>query len=292
MKNLTEHQKGLLFVFIAAFLWSSGGLLIKLITLSPMQISFFRCTIAAITFAIIFRKRILQFNKLTFLNSVFYACVLISFVISTKLTTAANAIFLQASAPIYVLIFEPLINKTRYERINIVTIAICFVGMILFFIGEIDPGHLEGNLVALISGLSFAAFFLGMKKNDHKFQQGSIFFGNVLVAIVCIPFLFSLQDLTFSNLWMVVFLGVFQIAIAYAFFASGLKRIIAVEASIISMIEPVFNPVWVFLGYGEMPAITAIIGGLIILGAIVVRTLIAGAPFIKGKINNSFKEPV
>ena len=286
MKNLSEHQKGLLFVFIAAFLWSSGGLLIKLITLSPMQISFFRCTIAATTFAIIFRKRILQFNRLTFLNSVFYACVLISFVISTKLTTAANAIFLQATAPIYVLIFEPLINKTHYERINVVTITICFLGMILFFVGEIEPGHLEGNLVALFSGISFAAFFLGMKKNDHKFQQSSIFIGNVLVAIVCIPFLFSLQVLTLSNLWMVLFLGVFQIAIAYAFFTSGLKRIIAVEASIISMIEPVFNPVWVFFGYGETPAITAIIGGSIIIVAIVVRTLIAGAPFLKGKINN------
>jgi drug/metabolite transporter (DMT)-like permease len=291
MKNLNEHQKGLLFVFIAAFLWSSGGLFIKLITLSPMQISFFRGIIAAITFAVIFRKRILQFNRLTLLNSVFYACVLISFVISTKLTTAANAIFLQATAPIYVLIFEPLINKTHYKRINVVTIAICFLGMILFFVGEIEPGHLEGNLVALFSGISFAAFFLGMKKNDDKFQQSSIFLGNVLVAIVCIPFLFSLQVLTLSNLWMVLFLGVFQIAIAYAFFASGLKRIIAVEASIISMIEPVFNPVWVFFGYGEKPAITAIIGGLVILGAIVARTLIAGAPFVKGKFINSFKEP-
>ena len=286
MKNLSEHQKGLLFVFIAAFLWSSGGLFVKLITLSPMQISFFRCIIAAITFVIIFRNRVLRFNKLTLLNSFFYACVLISFVISTKLTTAANAIFLQSTAPIYVLIFEPLINNTRYKKINVFTIAVCFAGMILFFVGKIDPGHLEGNLVALFSGLSFAAFFLGMKKNDHKFQQSSIFFGNVLVAIICIPFLFSLQVLTLTNFWMVAFLGVFQIAIAYAFFASGLKRIIAVEASIISMIEPVFNPVWVYLGYGEVPSITAILGGLIILGAIVARTLIVGAPFGKGKLNS------
>lgn len=292
MKNLNEHQKGLLFVFIAAFLWSSGGLFIKLITLSPMQISFFRCLIAAATFAIIFRKRVFQFNKLTLLNSLFYAAVLISFVISTKLTTAANAIFLQATAPIYVLIFEPVISKTRYERINVVTIVICFLAMILFFVGEIKPGHLEGNIIALFSGIAFAAFFLGMKKNDHKYQQSSIFFGNVLVAAICIPFLFSLEGLIFADLWMVIFLGVFQIAVAYAFFASGLKRIIAVEASIISMLEPVLNPVWVFLGYGEAPAITSILGGLLILGAIIARTLIAGTPFVKGKYNNYFKEQV
>ena len=135
----------------------------------------------------------------------------------------------------------------------------------------------------MFSGLAFAAFFLGMKKNDHKYQQSSIFFGNVLVAFICIPFLFSIEALALRDLWMVTFLGVFQLAIAYAFFASGLKRIIAVEASIISMIEPVFNPIWVFIGYSEVPSVTAIIGGLIILGAIVARTLIAGAPFMKGK---------
>lgn len=274
MKNLSEHQKGILYVFTAALLWSSGGLFIKLISLNAMQLSFFRCSIAAITFAIIFKKRILLFNKLSLINSFIYAIVLITFVIATKTTTAANAIFLQSTAPIYVLIFEPIFNKTKYERINIITVAVCVLGMILFFVGKLEPGHLEGNFVALISGITFAAFFLGMKQNDHKYQQSSIFWGNVLVAMICIPFLTSIELISFSDLWMVSFLGVFQIATAYAFFASGLKRVIAVEASIISMVEPVLNPVWVFIGYGETPSITAIIGGLIILTAIVVRSLI------------------
>jgi drug/metabolite transporter, DME family len=283
MKNLSEHQKGILYVFTAALLWSSGGLFIKLISLSAMQLSFFRCSIAAITFALIFRKRILLFNKLSIINSLFYAVVLITFVIATKTTTAANAIFLQATAPIYVLIFEPLFNKTRYERINIITVGVCILGMILFFVGKLEPGHLEGNFVALISGITFAALFLGMKQNDQQYQQSSIFWGNILVALICIPFLLSMEAISISDLWMVSFLGVFQIALAYAFFASGLKRILAVEASIISMVEPVFNPVWVFLGYGEIPTLTAIIGGLIILGAIVVRSLIAQTPTLKRK---------
>ncbi|HEY6437049.1 MAG TPA: EamA family transporter, partial [Ignavibacteriaceae bacterium] len=230
MQNISEHQKGILYVFTAALLWSSGGLFIKLISFSAMQLSFFRCAIAAITFALIFRKQILLMNKLSLINSVIYAIVLITFVIATKTTTAANAIFLQATAPIYVLIFEPLINKTRYERINIITVSVCVIGMILFFVGKLEPGHLEGNLVALISGITFAALFLGMKKNDQKYQQSSIFWGNILVALICIPFLSSLEMITFSDLWMVSFLGVFQIALAYAFFASGLKRILAVEA--------------------------------------------------------------
>jgi DME family drug/metabolite transporter len=285
MKNLSQHQKGILFVLIAGLLWSSGGLFIKLISLPAMQLAFFRCSIAAITFGIIFRKRILLINKLTLINSVFYAAILITFVIATKTTTAANAIFLQSTAPIYVLIFEPIFNKTKFERINIITVAVCMVGMLLFFVGKIEPGHLEGNIIALFSGIAFAAFFLGMKKNDPKFQSSSIFYGNILVAIISIPFLFSLDTLTTSDLWMVTFLGVFQIAIAYAFFSAGLKRIYAVEASIISMIEPVLNPLWVFIGYGEVPSITAIIGGLIILGSIVTRSLIVGASAVRTKFN-------
>lgn len=280
MQNISEHSKGLLFVLTAALLWSTGGLFIKLISFSAMQLSFFRCAIAALTFALIFKKRILLINKLSITNSVIYAVVLISFVIATKTTTAANAIFLQATAPIYVLIFEPILTKIKYDRVNIITVGVCIVGMILFFVGKLEPGHLEGNLVALISGITFAAFFLGMKRNDQQYQQSSIFWGNIIVALVCIPFLASLEMITFSDIWMVSFLGVFQIAIAYAFFASGLKRIIAVEASIISMVEPVLNPVWVLIGYGEVPSSYSILGGLIILGAIITRTLYSGSGVI------------
>ncbi len=203
MKHLTEHQNGLLAVFVAAILWSSGGLLIKLVTLTPMQISFFRGAIAALTFAVIFKQKILQYNRLSVVNSFFYAGVLIFYVIAMKTTTAANAIFLQSTAPIYVLIFEPIINKTNYERSNIITIVVCFSGMILFFLGDLTPGQLEGNFFALMAGILFAAFFLGMKKNDKKYQQSSIFLGNIIVALISLPFIFSIDELAFSDLWMV-----------------------------------------------------------------------------------------
>jgi drug/metabolite transporter (DMT)-like permease len=281
MTKLSEHNKGILAVFITAILWSSGGLFIKLISLNAMQLSFFRCLIAAVVFAIIFRKKLLVVNGFTFLNAAFYAIVLTTFVIATKTTTAANAIFLQSTAPIYVLIFEPLINKTKYDKLNIITIAVCFIGMIFFFLGELSPGDLEGNLVALVSGITFASFFLGMRKNGKEYQQSSIFYGNIFVALICIPFILDLKPLSFNDIWMVTFLGVFQIAIAYAFFSYGLKRILAVEASIISMFEPVLNPVWVMIGYGEIPSITASIGGAIIIIAIFIRTLIAGSDFIR-----------
>ena len=285
MKHFKEHQTGIVAIVLAAILWSSGGLFVKLITLTPMQISFFRCSIAAITFAVMLRKKILLYNPLTFLNSFFYAGVLIFYVIAMKTTTAANAIFLQSTAPIYVLIFEPLFNNTKYQKSNIVTIIICFLGMILFFLGDLTPGQLEGNIFGLMSGILFAAFFLGMKRNDKRYQQSSIFWGNILVSVICLPFIFSIEQLNFSQIWMVSFLGVFQIAIAYAFFSYGLKKVMAVEASIIAMIEPVLTPVWVFIGFGEVPATTAIIGGIIILTAISIRTLQMGRALFGRRVN-------
>lgn len=281
----SEHNKGILAVFFTAVLWSSGGLLIKLVTLNSMQISFFRCLIAAVVFALMFRKRILRVNKLSLLNSFTYAAVLILFVIATKTTTAANAIFLQSTAPIYVLIFEPILTKTHWEKLNIITIIICFLGMILFFTGDLTPGDIEGNIAALLAGVAFAAFFLGMKKNDPQYGESSIFYGNIIVTLFCIPFITDMNTISTENLTLVTLLGVFQIAFAYALFSYGLKRIIAVEASIISMFEPVLNPIWVFIGYGEVPSFFAIIGGIIIITAITARTIIDNSNFLKTKLN-------
>lgn len=283
MNNLSEHNKGILAVFLTAILWSSGGLFIKLISLSSMQLSFFRCLIAAVIFAVLFRKKILKVNIPALFNSIAYAAVLILFVIATKTTTAANAIFLQSTAPIYVLIFEPVLTKTKWERINIITISVCFVGMILFFMGDLTPGDIEGNIAALLAGIAFATFFLGMKKNDPQYGESSIFYGNVIVTLICIPFITDMNSISFQDFAMVSFLGVFQIAFAYALFSYGLKRIIAVEASIISMFEPVLNPIWVFIGYGEVPSFYAIIGGIIIISAIASRTIISSSDFIKTK---------
>jgi DME family drug/metabolite transporter len=287
MKNLPEHKKGFLAVLTAAVLWSTGGLFIKLVTLDAMQISFFRCTLAAVVFAVIFRRQVFYANLFTFINGAFFAAVTILFVLSNKMTTAANAIFLQYTAPIYILIFEPIINKTKFEKINLITIILCFTGMLLFFMGKISPGYMLGNIVALLSGVAFAAFMLGMRKNKKEYQFSSIFYGNVIVLLFCFPYMFGIKNLSLNNFLMVSYLGIFQIGLAYIVFSYGLKRILAIEASLLSMIEPVLNPVWVFLGYGEVPSFMAIIGGIIIIAAIMARTFILESPMLKGRLKNS-----
>ncbi len=286
MKNLPEHQKGIFAVLAAALLWSSGGILIKLVTLNPMQISFARCFFASFVFLFLFRAKLLKVNWFTFLNAGFYAGVLMLYVLATKTTTAANAVFLQYTAPIYVLLLEPILNKTNYEKVNIITISVCFIGMLMFFAGKLSPGDFKGNILALLSGVMFAGFLLGMRKNKHEFQYSSIFYGNILVLIFSFTSVIEIHSISLTDLSMLAFLGIFQIGIAYAIFSYGLKKVLAVEASLLSMIEPVLNPVWVLIWYGEAPSLYAVIGGVIILLAIAVRTMISGNPAIRARIKN------
>ncbi len=285
MKHLHEHQKGLLAVLAAGLLWSTGGIFIKLVSFNAIQISFFRSFFAALVFLIIFKKEIFYANLFTFINAIFYSGILILFVIATKMTTAANAIFLQYTAPIYVLIFEPLVNKTKYEKINVITIFFCFIGMVLFFVGKLSAGDVRGNVLALLSGVAFAAFLLGMRKNKKEYQFSSIFYGNILVGILCFNSIFDISNFTVPNFLMVSYLGIFQIGLAYAIFSYGLKRVYAIEASLISMIEPVLNPVWVFFGYGEVPSFMAIVGGIVIITAISIRAFIYETPAMKARLN-------
>ena len=286
MKHLPEHQKGIIAIIIAAILWSTGGIFIKLTSLTPMQISFFRCAFAALIFLVVFNKELLKANIFTFINAGLYAAVLILYVMATKTTTAANAVFLQYTAPIYVLIFEPMINKTKYEKINIITIIICILGMTLFFTDKLSSGSIYGNIFALLSGVAFAAFLLGMRKNKKEHQFVSIFYGNIIVVLITLYSIFQIESLSFSNFIMVSYLGIFQVGIAYIVFAYGLKRVLAVEASLISMIEPVLNPVWVLIGYGELPSVTAIFGGVIILLTVSIRAVIQQSAVMKARFKN------
>lgn len=271
---MKEHQKGLIAIVIAALLWSTGGLFIKLISLNAFQLSFFRSIFTALTFLALFRKKTFIFNKFTIINGLFYAGILILFVMATKLTTAANAIFLQYTAPIYVLILEPILLKTELKKINIISVIISFLGMTLFFVGELSPSHLEGNIVALISGLCFAGFLLGIRKSSEEFRIPSIFLGNILIILICSFSITSELKISLDDFFMVAYLGIFQIGFAYAVFTYSIKRIEGIEAALIAMVEPVMNPIWVFIGYGEKPSSFAILGGLIILTTITIRTII------------------
>jgi DME family drug/metabolite transporter len=255
-------------------------LFIKVLALDAFQISFYRSAFAAITIFIVLKANKqsikFEFDRLSILCSVSYAGILIFFVIATKLTTAANAIFLQFTAPIYLLVLEPVFLKTRFEIKNLIALVFCLAGMTLFFFGKLEISDIYGNLFAIASGISFAFFSLFLKwrkkKNINSNTLVNILAGNILVSIICFPVIFPELSLETSQLMILLYMGVFQIGLSYVIFNEGVKYVSATEAMIIAMLETIFNPVWVFIGIREVPGIYAIFGGIIILTAIVWRS--------------------
>jgi len=281
IRSIPAHKKGLIYISLAALLWSSGGIFIKILTLDAFQISFYRSAIAAVTIIVISKankkKLNYEFDIISVLCSLCYALVLIMFVVAAKLTKVANAIFLQFTAPIYLLILEPVFLKTKFEKKNLIALIFCFTGMVLFFFGKLELSGIQGNLIAIGSGISFALFtlFLKWKKQIHKTEDTMIYIvvGNILVCIFCLPLMINNLTLDLTQFLILLYMGIFQIGISYIIFNEGVKYISATESMIIAMLEAILSPIWVFLGVGEVPSGYAIAGSLIILITIVWRNL-------------------
>ena len=266
----------LLLVLAAAVIWSSGGLFIKWTTLSGLELSFGRSLLAAITVAIFTRREGFGLNRITLVASVLYAALLLLFVLATKETTAANAIFLQYTAPLYVLVLEPIFYKEKFRQRDLITVIFCVIGMSLFFVGKLRPQDVTGNLLALASGVCFAAYFLLLRHSSARDvnRASSVIYGNLLVVLIAAPAgLQALSGIKLHDALSVIYLGVVQIGVAYTLFTLGMARgIRSLDAGIVGYIEPVLNPLWVFLVLGERPSKWALIGGAIIVGAVVVHT--------------------
>lgn len=277
--KIPAHKKGLIYISFTAFLWSTSGYFIKYLTISAFKISFYRSLIAAITvltITLLRKKKIgFSFDAVTSISSVFYAGILVLFVVATKMTTAANAIFLQFTAPIYLVILEPVIMKTKFDFKNVITILICICGMILFFFGKLELGNIYGNLIAICSGICFAMFSLLLKYKKEKQKSDntlfSIILGNVLVAVIAFFFIYEDMALNTTQALILLYMGAIQIGTSYIIFNEGIKYVSATESMIIATLEAIFNPIWVFIGIGEKPSIYSIIGGLIIFAAILWR---------------------
>jgi DME family drug/metabolite transporter len=268
----------LLFVIAAAVLWSTGGLFIKWTSLSGLELSFGRSLMAAITVAIFTRHEGFGLNKVTAVASVLYAALLLLFVLATKETTAANAIFLQYTAPVYLLILEPLIYKEKFRRRDLIVVTVCVIGMSLFFVGKLRPQDVTGNLLALASGLCFACYFLLLRHSKSRSvnRASSVIYGNLLLVLVAAPAgLSALPQMNLHDGLSVLYLGVVQIGLAYTLFTVAMARgVRSLDAGIVGYVEPVLNPVWVFLVLGERPGPWALVGGAIIVIAVLGHTLV------------------
>jgi drug/metabolite transporter (DMT)-like permease len=269
----------ILFAFGAALLWSTGGLFIKATTLSALELSFGRSVLAALTVAWFTRREGFGLNLVTGAAALMYAALLLLFVMATKLTTAANAIFLQYTAPVYIMFFEPLLYREKFRVRDLLVVSACVAGMSLFFVGKLRPQDVEGNLTALASGLCFACFTLLLRHRAARRvnRASSVIYGNLLLALVAAPFFFGdgLSKMSPKEASIMLFLGVVQIGLAYTLFTLSIARgVRSLDAGVVGYIEPVLNPVWVFVFIGERPSGWAVAGGLIIVAAVVAHMVL------------------
>lgn len=266
-------RAGRLSVAAAALLWSSGGLAIKLVPLSAFGVVFWRSLIAAVFLILFFRPSLERWRRASWTTGFVYAAMILSFVSATKMTTAANAIFLQYTAPLYVLLFAPMLLQEPFRKADAVTLAVSLAGMSLFFVGKLGAGTLTGNLVGVASGVFFGGVILLLRRDTSRDAMASVFLGNLLAAGLALPFAWDRLALDGKGVALILFLGIVQMGISYIFFVRGLTAVTAAEASLIGMLEPVLNPVWVWLGIGERPTPWAALGGAIVLLSVAGRTV-------------------
>ena len=257
-----------------AILWSFGGLMIKMVSLNPIAIASIRSAIAAIMLLIIVGKPKFTWSLPQVGGAISYVLTVLLFVSATKMTTSANAILLQYSAPIYIVILGIWILKEKVNTLDIITTIFVFAGMALFFLDKLSSDNFLGNLMALLSGLSFAFIFIFMRMQKNGSTIETIMLGNIITAIVGIPFMFEKVPDTRSIIGLLL-LGVFQLGLAYILYSIAIKRITAIDAILISCIEPILNPIWVFLVLGELPGHWALAGGSIVLVSVVIRNILS-----------------
>ena len=256
----------------ASICWSFGGLCIKFIPWGAMSIIGLRAFLAAIVFAV-YRKSVkVNFTKGNILSALCLSATTVLFVFANKLTSAASAIFLQFSAPVFIILIQLVFYKKKPKPSEIIAVSVTLAGMLLFFAGQMDSGSSLGNLLAIASGLSFAGVFVCNKRPDTS-PEHSLLLGFIINAVIGMPFVFFEATADPVAWCAVIFLGVVQVGLAYVFFSLGIKKTSALLACLITALEPVLNPFWVALVTGEIPGAFAMIGGAVIVITVVIYNI-------------------
>lgn len=266
---LSSDRKGPLFIIAASLCWSIGGLCIKYIPWNAMTIIGLRALLGAVVF-VIYRKSIkIEFTKGNIFGALCLASTTILFVFANKLTSAAAAILLQFTAPIFIIILELIFYRKKPKTSEAIAVSAAIIGMLLFFADRLDGGSILGNIFAVASGLSFAGVFVCNKRQDTKPEQ-SLLLGFLINVAVGLPFAFFGVTSDPVAWGAVLILGIIQVGVAYVFFSIGIKRTPALLACLITALEPVLNPLWVALVAHEIPGFYTIAGGTVIVLTVVI----------------------
>lgn len=262
-----SKRNALLLMVLVTLIWSTNGLLIKLVSWSPMAISGLRSLFAALVLLPFLGNpsHLVSFD--TLVGGFGFAGALITFVIATKLTTAANAIFLQLTAPVYVALLSGWILGERVRVLDWVITGIIFSGMLLFFGDNLTVDGFWGNICAIISAICWAVFVLFSRRQKNDSPLKIPILGHVICTILGIPFII-ISGLPESGWFWIIPMGTIGAGLSFVLYTVVIKRLKAIEAIITQTIEPIFNPIWVFLAVGETPGSWALLGGIVVLSSV------------------------
>ena len=262
-----NRKKGIYLLVLTSILWSFSGVCTKFISWNGFAVAGIRGLIAALLLLIMNRRPRLPRSGFQVAAIFSYVGLVVLLILSTKLTTAANAILLQYTAPIYSAILGYFVLKEPVTRHDITVIVLVLIGLAVFLYDGLADGRMAGNLIALLSGVCYGAMNVFMRKCDKDAPADNIFWGNLLAFVLMLPFM-GRPEITAVNIGIILFMGIFQLGLAYILYSIAIPHVPALEATIITVLEPILNPVWVMLFYGEKPGIRTIIGGAIVLLAI------------------------
>jgi len=268
------HRKSVGLLLITALGWSLGGVLMKLVDWPPLAVGGGRALVAAV-FLLIVGGRGLRFtwSPLQLATALAYTGCTILFAAATKLTTAANAVLLQYTAPVWVALFGAWLLQEKATRADWWTMAAAFIGMAMFLYDGLRINDLAGILLAIASGVSFAAMILLLRQQRAVSTIEPVIIGNLLGFLIGLPSICAAPWPDQRSIGALLVLGVFQLGIPYLLYARAIRHVTALEAVLIPVIEPILNPVWVMLVIGEKPSPLAFLGGAIVLGAVTWRAI-------------------
>ena len=284
-------------MLIAALLWSGGGIGVKSASGAALAIAGWRALFAApvlgIAAVIEARRRGIQRpwaiagRPLTWAAAVSYATMVVCFVVATKLTNAANSILIQYTGPAWIALLSGPVLGERVRAVDAAAVGACFVGMLLFFGGGLSADGVRGNLVAVLSSFGFAGVPILMRLELKRHPAPAdlvalspfvaMTLGNLIAAAVCAPVMIS-SPLDARSFFLAALLGILQIGIAYCFYGAAVGRLSALRSSLLACIEPVLNPLWVVILYGELPSRFALAGGVLIVLSIALQAVLRGVP--------------
>lgn len=258
-------------MLICATLWSVAGIFIKLIPWNGFAVAGMRSLIAGLTMAFYMLIKRYRFiiNKKTLLSGALTACVYTCFTVSNKLTTAANAIVLQFTSPVFIVIFSSLIYKSPVRKKDLAAVLATLGGIALFFLDQLQPGYIAGNIIAIGAGMFMAGMFMTVGELEGEERFSAITTGQFFTFLIGLPFIIATRpEFTAAATASILILGVFQLGISYILYVKASAHCPPLACCLLGAVEPLLNPVWVLIFDGERPGLFALIGGVIVIAAV------------------------